>query len=165
MAEPIVIRPIGTICTGHRQAAGTPIQPSAAGGHDGHVEVDPEWAEGLLDLAGFERIWLLYWFDRAVAPLTRVTPYRDTREHGIFATRMPPRPVRIGMSAVRLLRIDGCTLHVTEIDVLDGSPLLDIKPYVPSYDSWPGVRCGWLDEPGIDRGNLRADDRYQHRLG
>lgn len=164
MPEPLTFRPIGVIRTVNLQAAGTPIQPSAAAGHDGRIELDPAWADGLLDLAGFERIWLLYCFDRASAPQARVTPYRDTREHGIFATRMPPRPVPIGMSAVRLLRIEGCTLHVTEIDVLDGSPLLDIKPYVPTYDSWPGVRCGWLDEPGVNRGNLRADARYQRPI-
>lgn len=161
MPDPITIRPIGVIRTGHRRAEGTPIQPSAATGHDGRVEVDPVWTDGLLDLAGFERVWLLYWFDRAAGPRLRVTPYRDVREHGIFATRMPPRPVPIGISSVRLLRVAGNVLHVTEIDVLDGAPLLDIKPYVPTYDSWPGVRCGWLDDPGVERGDLRADGRYQ----
>lgn len=161
MTKPIYINPIGVIRSGHAQAAGTPIQPSAAIGHDGRVEVDPAWADGLLDLEGFERVWLLYWFDRAAGPHARVTPYRDTREHGIFATRMPPRPIPIGISAVRLLRVEGRVAHVAEIDILDGSPLLDIKPYVPAYDSWPGVRCGWLDDPGVVRGDLRADGRYQ----
>lgn len=161
MADPIPVRPIGIIRTAHLQAAGTPIQPSAAAGTVGTIELDPAWADGLADLAGFGRIWLLYWLHRAAGARTRVTPYRDVRERGIFATRMPPRPVPIGMSSVRLLGISGPVLHVAEIDVLDGTPLLDIKPYVPAYDSWPGVACGWLDEPGVNRGNLHADDRYQ----
>lgn len=157
----IPIRPIGIIRTAHHAALGTPIQPRAAAGHVGTVELEAEWADGLLDLAGFERIWLLYWFNRAAGPLTRVVPYRDTCEHGIFATRMPPRPVRIGMSAVRLVAVRGAILDVAEIDVLDGTPLLDIKPYVPDYDSWPGVRTGWLEGPDVPRSHLRADGRYQ----
>jgi len=136
--------PIGIIRSPFTQAAGTPIQASKAEGSTGMVEILPAFAAGLKDLDGFDRIWLLYWFDRAVAPKLIVTPYLDDQPHGVFATRAPARPNAIGMSAVRLLRIDNCTLHVADVDILDGTPLLDIKPYVPQFDHLLAERTGWL---------------------
>ncbi|HNS23112.1 MAG TPA: tRNA (N6-threonylcarbamoyladenosine(37)-N6)-methyltransferase TrmO [Sedimentisphaerales bacterium] len=134
--------PIGIICSPFTQAAGTPVQASMAEGTTGTVEILPAFAAGLKDLDGFDRIWLLYWFDRTVAPKLIVTPYLDDQPHGVFATRAPARPNAIGMSAVRLLRIDGCILHVADVDILDGTPLLDIKPYVPQFDHLPAERTG-----------------------
>jgi len=114
----------------------------------------------LVDLDGFERIWLIYWFDRSRTPQLSVLPYRDTRERGLFATRVPARINPIGMSAVRLLGVDGTTLRVAEIDILDGTPLLDIKPYVPDYDAYPGARAGWVDAPHIKKDPMCADSRF-----
>ena len=136
---------IGTIHSGFREATGTPIQPSRAHGAPGKVILEPQYARGLLDLDGFDRIWLIYWFDRSCPAKLRVVPYRDTVEHGIFATRVPPRPNAIGMSCVKLLSVDDCVLNLSDVDILDGTPLLDIKPYVPQYDNYPITRCGWLD--------------------
>jgi tRNA-Thr(GGU) m(6)t(6)A37 methyltransferase TsaA len=154
------LAPIGVIHSPFREQQGTPIQPYSAMGTQGTVKIYASYAPGLADLGGFERIWLIYWFDRARTAKLRVVPYRDTKEHGVFATRAPSRINPIGMSAVRLVGIEGTTLQVAEIDILDGTPLLDIKPYVPDYDSYPGVRAGWVDDPCIAKDPLRADSRF-----
>jgi tRNA-Thr(GGU) m(6)t(6)A37 methyltransferase TsaA len=141
-----------------KEPAGTPIQPVYAGETEGIVEVFPEYADGLRDLDGFERIWLLYWLDRAPAPRLRVTPFRDHVERGLFATRAPCRPNPIGLSCVRLLRVSGNQLTVGGLDILDGTPVLDIKPYVPQFDAFPQSRAGWLERGGSEL--TRADRRF-----
>ena len=150
------LKPVGIVHSPFRQATGTPIQASMAHGAAGTVEVFPAFAHGLMDLDGFDRIWLLYWFDRVAAPKLIVTPYMDDQPHGVFATRAPARPNPIGMSAVRLLRINGCTLHVVDVDILDGTPLLDIKPYASQFDHLPAERMGWLEQA---RNRRRTADR------
>ena len=117
--------------------------------------------EGLADLDGFDRIWLIYWFHRASAAKMSVIPYRDTVAHGLFATRVPARPNLIGMSCVRLLNIEGQILRLAEVDILDDTPLLDIKPYVPQYDNYPVQRCGWLDT--VPDNPVVADDRFERK--
>jgi tRNA (adenine37-N6)-methyltransferase len=161
MTSPAImnLQPIGVIRSPHRQAAGTPVQVAFADGYDGTVEVDPRFATGLKDLEGFERIWLIYWFDRALPAALEVTPYLDTRSHGVFATRAPSRPNPIGFSPVRLRRRDGNTLHVSDLDVLDGTPLLDLKPYVPGFDAFEAGRVGWY-HTAARPGSTRADDRF-----
>jgi tRNA-Thr(GGU) m(6)t(6)A37 methyltransferase TsaA len=109
------------------------------------VVIDPCYAEALTDIEGFERLWLVYWFDRAAPYRPLITPFLDDRPRGVLATRSPTRPVPIGLSAVRLLERRGCTLEVSDLDVLDGTPLLDLKPYVPRFDAWGG-RAGWVDD-------------------
>lgn len=120
---------IGLIHSPHRKSEGTPIQPRWASGSEGTVKVFPQFAPGLRDLDGFDRLWLLYWCDRARAARLEVVPYLDTLPHGVFATRAPTRPNPIGLSCVRLVAVAGALLHVAELDILDGTPLLDIKPY------------------------------------
>jgi tRNA-Thr(GGU) m(6)t(6)A37 methyltransferase TsaA len=154
----LTIRPIGIINTPFKDPAGTPIQPSRAKGTAGTVQVHDELAEGLRDLAGFERIWLLYWLHRAPEARLLVTPFLDKTSRGVFATRAPARPVPIGISAVRLLRIRGAILDIAEVDILDGTPLLDIKPYVPEFDSYPSSKAGWFDQSNSRR--RLADDRF-----
>ncbi len=154
----IALSPIGVIHSPHRAAVGTPIQPVYAKGIEGQVVVDPAFEDALLDIDGFEHIWLVYFFDRAAIFKPRVVPYRDTREHGLFATRSPSRPNPIGLSVVRLLGLEGNVLRVLGIDVLDGTPLIDIKPYVPDFDAHSSSRAGWLDERREDR--MLADDRF-----
>ncbi|MFW6163530.1 MAG: tRNA (N6-threonylcarbamoyladenosine(37)-N6)-methyltransferase TrmO, partial [Planctomycetota bacterium] len=138
--------PIGTVHSPFAEARGTPIQPRAAEGAEGTVEVFEPYIAGLADLDGFERIWLLYWFDRAAGARMTVTPFLDGQPRGLFATRAPCRPNPIGLSCVRLLRIEGGVLHVADIDVLDNTPLLDLKPYAPAFDSFDVARTGWLGE-------------------
>lgn len=142
---------IGTIRTPHRQQAGTPIQPTYADGMRGTVEVLEIYADALADLEGFERIWLLYLLDRAKPWTAHVIPFRDTIARGLFATRVPARPNPIGMSAVRLVAIEGRILHIEGVDMLDQTPLIDIKPYVSEFDAHPGARAGWY-EMGLGHG-------------
>jgi len=153
------LTPIGSIRSPFKGPAGTPIQPVFAGEAEGIVEVFPEYAEGLRDLDGFERIWLLYWLDRAPPARLRVVPFRDDVEHGLFATRVPCRPNPIGLSCVRLLRIERNLLTAAGVDILDGTPVLDIKPYVPQFDAFPQSRAGWLAKRGNNR--TLADHRFQ----
>lgn len=154
----ITLNPVGVIRSPHLAPAGTPIQPAYAEQCDGEVVVNPEYEVALADLDGFERVWLIYWFDRAGPYKPQVVPYRDTREHGLFATRSPCRPNPIGMSVVRLLGRERNVLRVRGIDILDGTPVIDIKPYVPEFDAHPTSKAGWLDEQRADRKN--ADDRF-----
>jgi len=110
----------------------------------GRVEVYSEYAPGLKDLDGFSHVILVYWFHRAKAPSLAVRPFLDDRPHGLFATRYPARPNPIGLSVVELVAIDGHTLYVRGVDVLDATPLLDIKPFVPAFDHREGAQVGWL---------------------
>lgn len=140
-----VFQPIGQIRSPFSRRNETPIQPyrSQAGGR---VELLPEYEGGLQDLEGFSYVILLYVFHRADAgyDLT-VTPFLDSEPKGLFATRYPRRPNPIGLSVVRLTRREGRVLHVDGIDVLDGTPLLDIKPYAPPFDAHPDADFGWLE--------------------
>ena len=112
----------------------------------GRIELDPAYAAGLADLDGFTHLHLITHLHRTGAASLRVTPYLDTSERGVFATRSPKRPNPIGLSLVRLVRIEGTVLHVEELDLLDGTPLLDIKPYVPPFDDRAGARYGWFEQ-------------------
>ena len=152
------VKPIGVIHTPFKEARGTPIQPRMAQGAEGTVEVFPEYVDGLKDIGGFERIWLLYWFDRAPASRLVVTPFMDDVPRGLFSTRAPCRPNPIGISCVRLVEAKGGLLKVSDVDMLDGTPLVDIKPYTARFDHWEVSRNGWLDEPGVNR--RTADDRF-----
>jgi len=155
----IKFKPIGVIHSQFAQATGTPIQPVRAGISPGYAVVNEAFTEGLADLAGFDRVWLIYFFHRAAAAKMNVIPYRDTVERGLFATRVPARPNAIGISCVRLMNVEGHILRLGEVDILDGTPLLDIKPYVPQYDNYPVQRCGWLDTvPDVP---VLADARFE----
>ncbi len=127
-------RAIGIVHSPFHEPAQTPIQPVFASDVRGRVQVFPEYAEGLKDLEGFSHLHLIYVFDRVSGMKLRVKPYLADVEHGIFATRSPTRPNPIGMSIVRLIGREGATLHVAELDILDGTPLLDIKPFAPRFD-------------------------------
>jgi tRNA-Thr(GGU) m(6)t(6)A37 methyltransferase TsaA len=152
------VRPIGIIHSPFTEAVGTPIQPIFAKGSEGMVEVFEEYQEGLADLDGFERIWLLFWLDRTAPYKLKVKPHMDDTIRGLFATRAPSRPNPIGMSCVKLLGVEGNVLRVAEIDALDGTPLLDIKPYVGRVDCFDVKRSGWLDT--IEHKNIKADERF-----
>jgi tRNA-Thr(GGU) m(6)t(6)A37 methyltransferase TsaA len=160
MTQPMKMNlvPIGVIHSPHQRADRTPIQAVLARGVRGTVEVFPEYAGGLRDLDGFERIWLVYWFDRAKPAELVVTPYLDTTPRGLFATRAPCRPNPIGLSAVRLLGIVGSVLQVEGLDILDNTPLLDIKPYIPAFDAFEAKRIGWCGN--AKGGSVAADGRF-----
>jgi tRNA-Thr(GGU) m(6)t(6)A37 methyltransferase TsaA len=146
-----VFHPIGVIRSPFVSPVGTPIQSVYAKDTDGDVIVDKTLEPALSDLDGFERIWLVYALDRACAFKPRVIPYRDTREHGLFATRSPNRPNPIGLSVVQLVHRNGHVLRVRGLDILDATPLLDIKPYVPEFDSYPTAKAGWFEDCNSNR--------------
>ena len=137
--------PIGVIHSPHKDLSQTPIQPIFSKGIQGLVEIIPDYVDGLHDLDGFSHIYLFYYFDRSTQVKMKVKPYLDSDVRGIFATRAPHRINKIGMSLVRLLEIRGNVLEIEDIDILDGTPLLDIKPYIKRYDSREHVRSGWQD--------------------
>jgi tRNA-Thr(GGU) m(6)t(6)A37 methyltransferase TsaA len=145
----LTLSPIGTIATPFTDRYRAPRQPGAAAvAAEGLVTLEPgmNFEQALADLAGFERIWLIYWFDRNPGWKPKVLPPRGPRvRRGVFATRSPHRPNPIGLSLVRLLEVDGRTLRVGDVDLLDGTPILDIKPYLPYAEAWPDARMGWLD--------------------
>lgn len=153
------VEPIGVIETPFPAAERTPIQPSRANGARGRVRIHQRLSDGLRDLAGFERIWLIYWLHKQKAAALRVTPFLDPEERGVFATRAPARPNAIGISAVRLMGIEDGVLEVADVDMLDGTPLLDIKPYVPEFDSYPDSRAGWFERCSSQE--CLADDRFE----
>ena len=155
--------PIGVIRTPFTDLAGMPIQPAGARGVRGTVEVSESYGEGLADLDAFSRIILIYAFHECTTCKLTVTPFLDTTPRGVFATRAPCRPNPIGISIVRLTGRAGTVLTVEDIDVLDGTPLLDIKPYVPAFDAYTDSRCGWLEKNAGGVKEMRSDDRFLNR--
>ena len=160
MQQEIIFRPIGVVHSPFKEPTGTPIQPGAAQGTAGVVEILPAYQEGLQDLEGFSHLILLYHFHLARGFSLKVKPFLDDTERGLFATRAPARPNPIGLSIVRLNRIEGSKLHIQDVDIVDGTPVLDIKPYVPAFDAPEDIRTGWLEESGRDVKNRKADDRF-----
>jgi tRNA (adenine37-N6)-methyltransferase len=145
----LTLRPIGVVRSPFADRLSAPRQPSAGEGVRGTLELLPHsgFEHALEDLASFRFIWVLFWFHKNQTFRPKVQPPRSQRRRGVFATRAPYRPNPIGMSAVELLGIEKLTLRVQNLDILDGTPILDLKPYIPYTDSIPGADNGWLDEP------------------
>jgi len=152
----INFKPIGIIHSPFKEPLGAPIQPSGARGIEGSVEVFPEFSEGLKDIDGFSHIILIYYFHLAKKPSLIVTPFLDKHLHGVFATRVPIRPNPIGFSVIKLEKVEGNILLVRDIDIVDGTPLLDIKPCVPQFDFQDVTKTGWLEK--FDKNVLTAKD-------
>jgi len=148
--EPVLrAEPIGFLRSGKKSKFSLPHQPAGDADERNVVELLPrkQFEQALLDLSGFERIWLLWWFHRHRNWKPQVLPPRGARKkRGVFATRSPHRPNPIGLTPVRLVRVEKRRLVVGEVDLVDGTPILDIKPYIPAIDSFPGSRAGWLEE-------------------
>ncbi|MFH2012909.1 MAG: tRNA (N6-threonylcarbamoyladenosine(37)-N6)-methyltransferase TrmO [Pseudomonadota bacterium] len=157
----IELKPIGIIHTPFKKKEGMPIQPSGAAGIHGTVDVFPEYHEGLKDLEGFSHIILLYHFHRSRGFKLQVIPFLDTKPRGLFATRAPKRPNPIGLSLVQLDRIENGIIYIQNVDILDCTPLLDIKPYVPDFDSHKKVRTGWLEQAIKKVDTQKSDDRFK----
>jgi tRNA-Thr(GGU) m(6)t(6)A37 methyltransferase TsaA len=152
------VKPIGIIRSPFKEPKGTPIQPRFSNDAEGSIEIFEEYLPGLRDLEGFERIWLIFWFHLSSGYSLDVIPYLETEKRGLFATRAPRRPNPIGISCVRLKAVDGNILTVAELDIVDGTPLLDIKPYSPRFDCYETDRIGWLGD--IEERNIKDDGRF-----
>ncbi|MFA9392897.1 MAG: tRNA (N6-threonylcarbamoyladenosine(37)-N6)-methyltransferase TrmO [Prolixibacteraceae bacterium] len=140
----IIYKPIGLVRSPFKNPKGTPIQAAASINTEAVIEIFPEFSEGLLDLEHYSHIYILYHLHLSQYKGLTVIPFLDTKPHGVFATRSPSRPNSIGLSVVILERIEGSLLYVKNIDILDGSPVLDIKPYLPQFDVFETSKNGWL---------------------
>ncbi len=156
----IIYKSIGIIHSQFNTLSGMPIQPSAAPGIKGTVEVFSDYAAGLKDIEGFSHIILLYHFHLSDGYQLEVIPFLDNKKHGIFATRAPRRPNQIGLSVVKLNEIENNILHIEKVDVVNDTPLLDIKPYVPEFDKMEDIQIGWLSESKHRLSSGKADDRF-----
>lgn len=155
------ITPIGVIHTPFQNIEDMPIQPKGAVGTKGQIQVDEAYQQGLKDLDGFSHIYLIYSFHKVIRTELTVVPFMDTQPRGVYATRSPLRPNHIGISIVRLEKIKGNMLHVLDIDVLSGTPLLDIKPYVEKFDSVEHSTSGWMQASARDVAKKRSDNRFK----
>jgi tRNA (adenine37-N6)-methyltransferase len=158
----IQYNPIGIIHSPFKELHGMPIQPVGARGVKGTIELEKEYETGLKDLDGFSHILLIYHFHLCNGHSLEVKPFLDKVKRGIFATRAPKRPNPIGISVVRLEKIEGSTLHISNVDVVDGTPLLDIKPYIPHFDRDEGedISIGWFEDKHHEAKDKKSDKRF-----
>ncbi len=157
----ILYRSIGIIRSPFTSVESMPVQPVSDQSARGVVEINSAYQEGLKDLEGFSHLILIYHFHKARAPSLTVTPFLDTQARGLFATRAPSRPNPIGLSIVELLTVEGNRLSVAKLDILDGTPLLDVKPYVPEFDSRPDAAGGWFEKTRGAASSKLSDDRFK----
>lgn len=156
----ILYEPIGVIHSPFNDLSSMPIQPTSDVSGPGSVEIFTPFVDGLEDLDGFSHIILIYHLHKVRGASLTVTPFLDSKTHGVFATRAPTRPNPIGLSVVKLIRVEGQTLHIEDLDILNGTPLLDLKPYVPEFDHEPHARIGWLEKAkGLSKKTL-SDNRF-----
>jgi tRNA-Thr(GGU) m(6)t(6)A37 methyltransferase TsaA len=156
----LTVVPIGVIRSPFPDRASAPRQPASSNGAAGRIELtaDGRFEYALADLETFSHVWVLFWFHLNEGWKSKVFPPRSSRRRGVFATRSPYRPNPIGMSVFRLERVEGLTLHVSNVDVIDGTPVLDIKPYVPYTDAVSGANHGWLGEEFAQNGGATPVD-------
>lgn len=154
------MEPIGIIYSPFTNLENMPVQPGGARDVEGLVRIEERYAEGLKDLDGFSHVYLIYIFHKAARTRLTVTPFLDTRERGVFATRSPLRPNHMGLSIVRLTKVEGCALTIRGVDVLNGTPLLDIKPYVENFDAVTGSSPGWMTASAEEVSAARSDGRF-----
>ena len=146
MKKEIKIKPIGIIHTSYKEPKGIPIQGKFKKGVRGTIRLFPKYQAGLKDIEGFSHIILIYYFDRAKEEKLTGKPFLEDTPHGIFAIRSPHRPNHIGFSIVKLENVKRGVITFSEVDILDGTPLLDIKPYVKHFDSRDNVKNGWIEK-------------------
>jgi len=164
-APDLAFAPIGVVRSEHRVARETPIQPAYAKGCMGRAEILPEFAAGLRDLEGFSHLYLLFHFHQSEPAKLLVKPFLQDVERGVFATRAPCRPNAIGLSIVELIRLEGNILYLEGVDILDGTPLLDIKPYTAKFDRIATTRNGWQDEVDEETAQRLGRREYQGAAG
>ncbi len=161
MQTEINIKPIGTIYTPFKSKEGMPIQSSGASGIQGQIVLKAEFVAGLKDLEGFSHIILIYHFHKSSGFELLTTPFLDNKQHGVFATRAPNRPNMLGLSVVRLLKIEKNTIYIENVDMLNETPLIDIKPYIPDFDIHKTERHGWTEKKTGNLNETKSDKRFQ----
>lgn len=156
----IIYKPIGIIHTAFTEAKGTPIQASVAKDTAGEIEIFEEYIEGLTDLEEYSHIILLYHFHLTAKTGLLVKPFMDNQTHGVFSTRAPSRPNPIGISTVRLIDILGNKLQIKDVDIIDGTYLLDIKPFIPEFDLRDVKKTGWVKNNMYKLADSKDDGRF-----
>lgn len=159
----IEFKPIGIIYSPFKENKGTPIQAAASGNTPGFINIFPEYKEGLKDLEGFTHIILLYHFHLSGNFSLQVKPYLDNQKRGLFSTRAPSRPNPIGLSTVKLIKIENTKLYIQNLDIVDRTPLLDIKPYVPEFDERVVYKIGWLENHVHKLYKTKDDNRFSKK--
>ncbi|BBB48994.1 tRNA (N6-threonylcarbamoyladenosine(37)-N6)-methyltransferase TrmO [Pelolinea submarina] len=157
----ITFEPIGIVHSPFTDLADMPIQPTGENAAQGALEIFPAFCGALTDLEGFSHIYAIYFFHKVSGWQSQVLPFLDDQPHGLFATRAPRRPNPIGLSLLEILAVDGCQIKVAGLDILDGTPLLDIKPYIPSFENPENVRIGWLSGRGNQVKTKKSDQRFK----
>ena len=157
----IKYKPIGKIYTPFKDREGMPIQPTGAKGVKGTITIEQEYIEGLKDLDGFSHVILIYHFHLINECKLTLVPFMDDKAHGVFSTRAPKRPNPIGFSVVKLNKIEGNIIHIENIDVLNETPLLDIKPFIPDVDCVTAEKLGWLERKSHKMGEKKSDNRFK----
>ena len=158
------LEPIGVIRTPFTSLEDMPIQPGGGREVTGELIIEPHYCEGLADLDGFSHLYLIYLFHRAAATKMSVVPFLDDKPRGIFATRAPVRPNHLGLSVVELVEVTGCRVKIRNIDMLDNTPLLDIKPYMEQFDGVEESRSGWMEAVREEVEAKRSDDRFSRKF-
>ena len=157
----IVLSSIGTIITPWEKPENMPIQPIGAKGVKGKVVILPEYKQGLKDIEGFSHIYLIYQLHLASEPALEVIPFMDTETKGIFATRSPKRPNKIGISVVEIEKVEENIIYILDVDMITNSPLIDIKPFFEDFDNRFNTKKGWLGtKKSINKYNFKSDKRF-----
>lgn len=157
----IIFKSIGIIHSPFTKIEGMPIQPSAAKGIKGHIIIDEDYVEGLSDLNGFSHIYLLYHLHLSKSYNLKIIPFLDDQQRGVFSTRAPNRPNPIGLSVVKLIKIEWNILEIENVDIIDGTPLLDIKPYINEMDGVDHYKKGWLSKYTKEMKSKTSDKRFK----
>ncbi len=157
----IEFKSIGTIHSNFKNKAGMPIQSIGAKGIKGFIRIKKKYIKGLKDLDGFSHIYLIYYFHKSNGFELHVTPFLDNKPHGVFATRVPKRPNSVGISVVKLLSIKNNILEIENVDIIDGTPLLDIKPYISEFDIHSVEKNGWTNQKTGNLIKTKSDDRFK----
>ena len=157
----IIYKPIGIIYSPFKSIEGVPIQPAGADGIKGKIKVYKKYLNGLMNLEGFSHIILLYHFHLSRGYSLKVIPFLKNQEKGVFATRAPKRPNQIGISVVKIDQIEGNIINISNVDILNGTPLLDIKPYSSFFDNVKNEKNGWLSQKINDVNKIKSDKRFK----
>ena len=157
----IKFKPVGVVHSPYKTVENMPIQPSAGMDTEAEIEIFPEYAEGLSDIEGFSHLYIIFHLNMVKKHKLKVIPFLDNVERGIFATRSPARPNPIGLSVVELTGVEGNILHIRGVDMLDGSPVLDIKPFVPDFEKHDNIRTGWFEGKSCKAGDILSDGRFR----
>ena len=156
----MTLEPIGYVESPYERLENMPIQPKGAASAEGTIIIDPSLAEGLKDLEGFSHLYIIYHFHKALRTELTVTPFMDTEKRGVFATRSPLRPSHLGLSVVEMITVEGNRVRIRGVDMLEGTPVLDIKPYIEKFDRVDESRSGWMDKDEYEIASARSDGRF-----